>query len=522
MKATTEQQKINTIKAYEKSDKEYSRSVLEDICSDGEDNKEAIYSLMKSEDGLLMFSRPLTEDELLDTDRLSHLMLDNEVHYSFSFISKTVTERATGHCKPLKRFLKEIGDNYTDEFIESTLELCSQTKELLISCNPWFLIGSSVASNGRNVENSCHHPANGTEDYKSGAISYALDKHTIIFGSWKDTGLTGRQLVYVDTENTGIVTGRLYGDMSESDSTFLRKELYKLMSSESLKSWKKTGNYNISKGQYSGYLDRDYFQGYRPQHETALQINLVSAVCPLCGDKHSDGFLLCSDCYDSNSYTCDSCGERLHEDDMYHSDDGCYCQSCFDERYFYCNECGDTHSIDERVTVSGFRTNTDMCKDCADKKGYYCCSDCGDYHEDINETVDGELYCDDCLPSDMVHCEECSLYEYEKYMNKTTEDTFYCPSCLPSDYVECEKCKLYSNDTTETIEGKSFCSDCSGSLNVCDSCGESTTEELYETVDGEAVCIKCRPAYACSSCGKFSDMPGVCSHECALNNLFGK
>jgi hypothetical protein len=488
MKATTEQQKINTIKAYEKSDKEYSRSILDDICSDGEDNKEAIYSLMKSEDGLLMFSRPLTDDELTAETRLCNLKSDFEETHSFCFSNKTVTERTTGHCKPLKKWLKENTPN-SDEFIESTIAMCSHSKELLISCNPWFLIGSSVASNGRNVENSCHHPANGTEDYKSGAISYALDKHTIIFGSWKDSGLTGRQLVYVDTENTGIVTGRLYGGMSESDSTFLRKELYKLMSVESLKSWKKTGNYNITKGQYSGYLDRDYFQGYRPQHETALQINLVSAVCPLCGDKHSDGYLLCSDCYDSNSYTCDSCGERLHEDDTYSSDDGCYCQSCFDERYFYCNKCGDTHSIDERVTVSGYRNNTDMCKDCADKKGYFCCSDCGAYHEEINETVDGELYCD---------------------------------NCLPSDYVECEECRLYSNDTTETIEGKSFCSDCSSSLNVCDSCGESTTEELFDTVDGEEVCIKCRPAYACSSCGKFSDMPGACSHECALNNLFGK
>jgi len=227
-------QKNNTLEAYDASGKDYSTSTLDDIVYRGIERKQGLFSILQSEAGVLSFERPLDDQELIKKSyRLETLAGDNP-SFAFNFANKQVTERETGKCLPLKKWLKNHYEHLEDYWIEDTIREAEATKTLLIAAHPWFLIGSSVAAGGRNVESSCHHPASSAEDYKSGAIAYSLDKQTLIFGVWDTNadGLSGRQLVWIDKNAPGIVTGRKYGEIGELDSSFLRKLLYPLISPE--------------------------------------------------------------------------------------------------------------------------------------------------------------------------------------------------------------------------------------------------------------------------------------------------
>lgn len=459
--ATVDQQRKNTIKAYDRAGIEH--ACLDDIVETGTTNKQSLYDMLKESEGLKLVDRPLTQEEFdrLDIFRDECFTLAD---YSISAVSKTATNRNTGDCKPLKKHLKSIGQS--DDFIQSVLTACDTKRRLLIACNPWFMIGGSVGANGANDMGSCHHPGSSCDDYKSGAISYGIDKQTLMFGSWEDGGLIGRCLVYVDLENMGIVTGRIFGDITEGDCSYLRKELYALMSTQhKAKDWKKTSDYSVDEYGYRGYLDDGYFQGYRPAHSQTIQIKLVAPMCPSCGEKHQDHSMLCDDCDSLNHYTCDHCGCRIDEDEIWSGagGDGCYCESCYDDLFFYCDECGETCDIEERVDIDERSSRySRLCTSCADREGYIRCDSCGEYHTyDMVETKDGNVYCEECLPRGMQRCDECGLYDDEV-------------------------------DMTKTIEGDYFCSDCDGHLDKCEACGQYTNNGLnHRETDDFSVCDEC-------------------------------
>lgn len=469
-------QQQNTNKAYNKNS--ISTSYLGNIVEDSETAKQALVSLFNGQD-TLCFTRTKSAEELAQVPVLRRLIAIHDKH-SFSFVSKTVTERETGKCLQLDKYLAAIGEDCK----EQALAACSETVTLVLSVNPWFLLGCSVEAGGRQLDSSCHYPGG---DYASGPVSYALDECTVCAAVWEDTGLTGRMLIHVDAENAGIVTSRLYGDFSETDSSFIRKELYKLFLDYKVKDWKKTGDYRFNGNGFSGYTDDSHYQGYRAQHEQTLALKLCSPVCPECGEEHSEQELTCC----SGRYTCDCCGERLHEDYMYGNDNGTYCQECFYEKYFYCSNCEETHDKSDACDCG---TRGTLCSDCAERKGYYKCSDCGEYTEDYT-CMNDELYCSDCLP-DGEYCEHCGEYTAQEDITTTQEDKHYCSDCLEDYSTRCHSCGEHTDSTSETIEGYELCSDCSDKLTACTCCGAISLDNNL---------LACNP---------------VCSSECATNNLF--
>jgi len=484
-----ENQKQNTFSAYKRTDYDYSISILGRVVTQGLTSKQSIID--KLGDSVVFFPRDYTQEELISNSyTLKDLVLAHP-EYSFSLASKTVTERGTGKCRPIKKLLEEKG--WHDPSIESVMRQCEQKRQLFIAAHPWFLIGSSVSANGHNVESSCHHPGSSTKDYKSGPISYARDNCTIVFGLWDEIhqGMSGRQLVYVDRA-AGIITTRLYGHITEGDSSHLRKELYKLLMPEvPVSAWKKTKDINVCSDDYCGYLDDDYFMGYRPSKALSIEVCLTNPICPSCGDEWHEGYLLCGDCFRRGGEKCSYCSDSVYEGDEYYSPDGeIVCESCFDERYFLCHKCGETYRNNEKCTEEG--SHNHYCRDCAERRGMVECEDCEKWTQDYYVMVDGSIVCEECLPSDAVSCAECCNYERERYM-------------------------------TKTIEGDFYCSDCDGNVDLCVECKSHTNNGLTVTVNGDEVCDACVTKFyphVCPGCGLAQEGESVCSDDCAATNLF--
>jgi len=484
-------QMYNTICAYKNYNKIFSNNTLRCIVEGGVTAKSELFTMLKSDHGLIVVERPLAEDELRQNSyRLQELQQDNPL-FSFDFSHKQVTERSTGKCLPLKKFLKFKYQNIEEHWHLEVLEETAKTKTLLIAAHPWFLIGSAVAAGGENVESSCHHPNSATEDYKSGAIAYSQDSQTMIFGAWdtNQKGLIGRQLVWVDKNAPGIVVGRKYGYISETDSKFLRAQLYPLISSHKYNEWKKTGNYQFNINNYCGYMDDDYFEGYRPQKDNPIVINLAGAICPSCGELNSEGALLCNDCWRDDSYECEGCNNYFNEDRLHYVDGhGNYCSDCFSANWFHCHSCGNITNNDEACELNGYT----HCSECAERKGYAQCYECEEWSRHLTCSTDGDYLCDDCIPSDWVSCNECGTVGPKKYLN-------------------------------QTIEGSYYCDECASGLDECEQCSQVTANSLNTTTDGLEVCNNCiDTVYTenCPYCGLASVTKGACCEECATNNLF--
>lgn len=483
-----QQQKNNTLKAYNDSNRDYSESALDDIVEQGLDAKHALYQVI--EDGVLLVKRPYTEEELVRESYFLQIIQQKYAAYAFDFSHKQVTERASGKCMPLKKWLKV--NNWEDHQIDQYLIDTSKERRLIIACNPWFLIGSSVAARGENVENSCHHPASNTEDYKSGAIAYSLDYQTIIFGAWDGLGLTGRQLVYVDLQAPGIVAGRKYGDMTETDSKFLRSHLYPLISKDyKYSEWKKSGNHRIERNGYRGYLDDSYFEGYRPQRDNQIVINLTNALCPSCGGRNYNGELLCDGC-GQEKFRCAGCGDYVNSDEEYYSEiiGESYCSSCYHERFFRCERCDTEHDREELCECSGY----DYCHNCAERRGYSYCTSCDTWETDCVSTADGEPICQGCVESDgLVRCEHCFDYDDPSNMVQTIEDEYYCQTHADRYLTECGHCGGFTSTSTHTTTTE---------LEVCANCADDVF------------------IHSCPACGLLSETPGVCCEECATEMMF--
>lgn len=224
-----QKQRENVFAAYRNCDVD--RDYLDTIYETGASQKVSLSELFGTD--TLVFERPLSAVELNELQLLSDTA-DRFPDYSFSWGNKSVTERSTGHCMPLKKFSEKNGLSITE-----LNDLCEKKITLVLSCNPWFLIGSSVVAHGYQLDSSCHYPDG---SYASGAISYALDKHTAVVCRWDGEGLTGRMLIHIDTDAPGIVTGRHYGDFTGADASFIRKQIYALFNGFKTSDWKKNGS----------------------------------------------------------------------------------------------------------------------------------------------------------------------------------------------------------------------------------------------------------------------------------------
>lgn len=465
-----DRQKENLIRAFEKNDLDYSS--LNRI-------------IKKCRKDLHLEIQPVeSEDDL--RNKLTELDPDAYLNFSFSFKSLTVTERATGLCKPLKKWLK--ANTILD--VENVLKELSEAPKyiFIISANPYFLIGSSVRANGEQLENSCHYPG---KEHACGSVSYALDSITYAFFKWslEDNGIIGRQMIYLNAEKTGLVTGRKFGDFTDSDSSYLRPFFYKALNLNKNEFKKaKSDDFSFDDSEYKGYLDSGCFALYRTE-QTTQNFILAAPLCISCGSEHRENTIICCD-----KYSCACCGFTTRdEEELTYVDaaGGSICESCLDNNYSYCEACGE-YCDSEEVHEAG-NTGNYYCEYHLEKKGYVACSECGEYRDDCLESVDGELICEDCQARyDYRFCKKCNFLEKFNYMS-------------------------------ESIEGNLFCGSCVEDLNKCDCCGDYQESRLTKTVWNTFLCDNCIDKHAtdtCPGCGLAQDSENACSHTCATNNLF--
>ncbi len=130
----------------------------------------------------------------------------------------------------------------------------------------------------------------------------------------------------------------------------------------------------------------------------------------------------------ASGYSCENCGDNVHEDDARCTDDdGVYCQSCYERYFSYCDECETDCNIDDIVSIDG--GNRYICQGCAESN-YYLCDDCNkwvsesEYSENLEKTL-----CSDCTDS-YIRCDDCDQL-FESTDITTRDDRNYCDDCLP-------------------------------------------------------------------------------------------
>lgn len=130
------------------------------------------------------------------------------------------------------------------------------------------------------------------------------------------------------------------------------------------------------------------------------------------------------------SMCCESCGDRISDDDSYRGSDGCYyCESCFDDLFITCERCEDTIRRDDALMGSD---GCLYCEDCFNMR-FAVCDACGSVVsiDDAYEGSDGCLYCEACFNERFFYCEACGD-AVDVADGVEVEGCFYCSACVPT------------------------------------------------------------------------------------------
>lgn len=149
----------------------------------------------------------------------------------------------------------------------------------------------------------------------------------------------------------------------------------------------------------------------------------------------------------AGGFICESCGDRVSEDDMRCPEygDGIYCENCFDELYAYCESCSCDVCRDDIVQVD----DDYMCRDCAERHATRC-DVCGDWtkKECVTTSDTDKTCCHDCIEN-LTICDDCGeVYERKQYTH-VVDNEILCEDC-------CHKCE-YCGDW---IKDGNDCEDC--------------------------------------------------------------
>ncbi len=90
------------------------------------------------------------------------------------------------------------------------------------------------------------------------------------------------------------------------------------------------------------------------------------------------------------------------------------------------------------------------------------CSHCGAIigEEEIYDTIDGEIVCNDCIERHTVTCDRCgvTIWTDDSYVD---EYTTLCHNCYHNHYTRCSCCDaLLHEDDAYHLDGYDYCSDC--------------------------------------------------------------
>lgn len=132
--------------------------------------------------------------------------------------------------------------------------------------------------------------------------------------------------------------------------------------------------------------------------------------CTSCGEhihanetREWNGEFYCEECLDAITWSCDGCGYRYSDDDDSTTDVHCrsgrittWCDSCVESYAFTCEATNEVWHCDYRVTLAD---GTEWSQDYYRAHGG-CCTGCHDsYPSDALTALDGDKYCEECLPT---------------------------------------------------------------------------------------------------------------------------
>lgn len=164
-------------------------------------------------------------------------------------------------------------------------------------------------------------------------------------------------------------------------------------------------------------------------------------------------------------YTCDNCGDKCTEYNVYGMEDGYYCEYCYNNLFTRCEHCAEVFSSNRINEING-----DMvCNDCMSRY-YTTCDECGEYvlEDDItpiNESLSGHLtdICSGCLENgesngSIVRCAHCDEYTEEQYTEHIySEDEesgelidlhYYCDTCVKYELDNMQVCTVCKKNVT--------------------------------------------------------------------------
>lgn len=201
-------------------------------------------------------------------------------------------------------------------------------------------------------------------------------------------------------------------------------------------------------------------------------------ICENCGCTDEELFaieidgetrLLCADCAEAAGFVrCEDCGAWIPEADSLVTAYGeIICEECYDSDYFTCEDCGDIYPCDDLVEVNpGTRYVLYVCEHCA-RRNYYLCDDCERYFDEnhIHSDDVGTVVCDDCYDDHYVTCYDCGrivhlddAYWSERY------GAYVCDDCYederpngPADYSYKPEPEFhFTQDEREPLERKAL------------------------------------------------------------------
>lgn len=424
---------------------------------------------------------------------------------------------------------RKIYAQFADELSSRKLNF-----KLFVSLNPaHFLTMSNPKGDTRgNMLTSCHSLNCTDYEYNNGCTGYARDGVTMIAFTVADptdaSSLNNRkntrQIFAYKPGNGVLLQSRMYNvdggvhgtdEKSKLYRDLIQREIAELEGETNL--WK---TYKYCNGHedtievnfdFGGYTDwtHECYDGRVSIFEDRLDswepLTVGAAgLCVSCGEETSYG-MFCDDCGGDHA-TCDECGERYLQDDLYdaYDSDGNemqVCEDCRDIYYIECEDCGDLHhenSIIEVVDVRGYTHY--YCPDCVDNYSFVC-HDCGERHHNDYEYTVHDKYGDEISV-----CENCvdnySICDYCDELYTTDDCTFIddvcvCPDCKDREIVTCHECgeEILADNAIgvhDADDNTAFvCEDCAeNKYSECDICGEYyPNDAIVETDDN--ICPNC-------------------------------
>lgn len=405
----------------------------------------------------LCYSTYITEREM---DYIAQI---NELHEDFRFREGMKATKVMRKICSVLGWDKIMGEEYNrnDELVQVNLfereyaKYCDAmspikvTRHTCISLNP---IDYLLMSNG-NSWTSCHdiRDCDDAGEYSSGTISYMLDEHSMIFYT-VDSSFNGKvierepklQRQVFGYNDYQLLQSRLYPQSmdcgAEAIYTDIRNIMQKVIADclEMPNLWTKGKVKNVYAGNGATcYQDWNCFgslcsvstiKGKEDEPHNPIYLGTYP-ICIRCGNTHyCEGNINC--CEGDDYYTCEDCGCRIHEDDVYWVGDSHYCRDCVT----YCEECGEYEANNYATWIPS--EDIYVCERCRDRYFVYC-EDCNEYTREERSVVvenGNRVVCQRCFNDNYEECSDCGNYCHRYDMTEITDKEtgelhWYCSDC---------------------------------------------------------------------------------------------